>query len=156
MYIIYEKMTEEDYLQLTLFRQNNEKKAAEFDMLVDISKINVPLSRVRKVSFHDAKKININFIQLKSELFQENLSYLLNLILILSKRKLVPDVNIRIYSHHYAYFQKEINSFLYCDTSGGFGHNDCHVNFRRVLMTNILRKVLGLRLTNIAYKIYRF
>ncbi|MGP4123819.1 MAG: hypothetical protein ACTXOO_05290 [Sodalis sp. (in: enterobacteria)] len=157
MHISYEKITEEDYLQLTLFHNNNEERHAEVDLLVDASKINSTLSRIKKIKLPDEiKKININFIQLKSELFYENLFYLHNLIIFFSKRRQVPDINIRIYSHKYFYFQREIYSFIYCTSNEANGYNDCIISFRKVLMINVLKKVLGLRVFLIASKAFYF
>lgn len=157
MRISYEKMTEKRYLQLTLLQQAEEEKCEEFDLLIDMSKMNKSSYRTPQISIPDDSRIlNIDFIQLKNEFFHENLAFLRSLLMVLCKRKLVPNVNIRIYYQHYAYFQKEINSSIFCDSNDGFGNNDCRISFRKILLGIALRKIVGLRLSGIAYKAYQY
>ncbi|MGL9773847.1 MAG: hypothetical protein ACR5LG_07790 [Sodalis sp. (in: enterobacteria)] len=157
MQISYEKMTEERYLQLTLFRQAGEEKREGFDLLIDMSKIKNSSCRNFRISLpDDCKMLNINFIQLNNDFFHENLSFLRSLLMVFCKRKLVHNVNIRIYSQHYAFYQKEIDSSIFCDSKDGFGNNNCRVSFRKILLAIALRKIVGLRLSGIAYKAYRY
>lgn len=156
MQISYEKMTEERYFQLTLFQQVGEKKREEIDLIIDMSKIKNSSCRNPKISLpDDCRMLNINFIQLGNDFFHENLSFLRGLLMVFCKRKSVPNINIIIYSQHYAYFQKEINASIFCDSNDGYGNNDCRVSFRKILLAIALRKIVGLRLSGIAYKAYR-
>ncbi|RLR17261.1 hypothetical protein D8L93_10925 [Sodalis-like symbiont of Bactericera trigonica] len=155
MRVSYEKMTEECYMQLTLFHPKDEGKRREPKLLIDMSRISVPLYFDKRVSIpNDIDKLNIDIIQLKSESFQENLAYLKSLLIVINNREKVPDINIRIYSQHYDYFQKEINSALYCDSSEGFGNYKVHIGATKIIVAIALRKIGGLRLSGIAYKAY--
>lgn len=63
MQISYEKMTEERYLQLTLFQQVEEEEREEFDLIIDMSKIKNSACQIPKVSLpDDYRMININLI----------------------------------------------------------------------------------------------